>query len=76
MCLPEKLKLKEDISERTCSEWKDKDIEIDSPLEFHPRYMHCLISYGRKLAQTDFKNPYKTNQVCLNQVSKVAQANL
>jgi hypothetical protein len=32
---------------RTCSDWSEMDEKIDHPLQFHPRYMHCLIDYGR-----------------------------
>ncbi|WP_432199845.1 patatin-like phospholipase family protein [Erythrobacter sp. W53] len=30
----------------TCPEWQQIDIEIDDPIEFHKRYMRCLIAYG------------------------------
>jgi len=32
---------------RTCSDWSEMDERIDHPLQFHARYMHCLIDYGR-----------------------------
>ncbi len=32
----------------TCPEWQEVDIEIDDPIEFHKRYMRCLISYGEE----------------------------
>jgi hypothetical protein len=32
---------------RTCGEWTAEDKRIDRPLQFYPRYMHCLIDYGR-----------------------------
>jgi len=32
---------------RTCAEWKAIDRRLDAPLEFHPRFMRCLIDYGR-----------------------------
>jgi hypothetical protein len=32
---------------RSCSDWSDVDDKVDHPLQFHPRYMHCLIDYGR-----------------------------
>lgn len=32
---------------KTCAEWRAKDREIDNPIQFEPRYMRCLISYGR-----------------------------
>ncbi|MFC3173437.1 patatin-like phospholipase family protein [Novosphingobium bradum] len=33
--------------ERTCPEWKAIDQARDHPLEFHPRFMRCLVDYGR-----------------------------
>ena len=35
---------------RTCQEWHDADQQQDQPLQFYPRYMRCLISYGRHTA--------------------------
>ena len=32
---------------RTCKQWEAQDNRIDTPLEFHPRFMRCLIDYGR-----------------------------
>lgn len=32
---------------KTCAEWKAEDNVRDHPLEFHPRFMRCLIDYGR-----------------------------
>lgn len=32
---------------RTCAEWRQADVAIDDPVQFDPRYMHCLIAYGR-----------------------------
>ncbi|MBV7255599.1 patatin-like phospholipase family protein [Pacificimonas sp. WHA3] len=32
---------------RTCAEWRGVDMELDDPVEFHARYMRCLIIYGR-----------------------------
>lgn len=32
--------------EMTCREWRERDKEKSNPLEFHPRFMRCLISYG------------------------------
>lgn len=32
---------------KTCDAWRRLDDEIDKPFEFHPRYMRCLIAYGR-----------------------------
>jgi predicted patatin/cPLA2 family phospholipase len=31
----------------SCSEWKDEDERTMHPIQFFPRYMHCLIDYGR-----------------------------
>jgi predicted acylesterase/phospholipase RssA len=31
---------------RTCGEWNDMD-NLEKPTEFHPRYMRCLLEYGR-----------------------------
>jgi predicted patatin/cPLA2 family phospholipase len=31
---------------RKCGEWSDKDVELSRPIEFHPRYMNCVIAYG------------------------------
>lgn len=30
----------------TCRKWRERDKEKSDPLEFHPRFMQCLISYG------------------------------
>lgn len=35
---------------RTCRQWRAMDDSLDDPLEFHPRYMHCLVSYGEMRA--------------------------
>ena len=32
--------------EMTCAEWRKRDKEKSNPLEFHPRFMRCLINYG------------------------------
>lgn len=32
---------------RTCAQWKAEDNAREHPLEFHPRFMRCLIDYGR-----------------------------
>jgi hypothetical protein len=39
---------------KTCEEWSDVD-DVDHPLQFHPRYMHCLIDYGRARMRGDLK---------------------
>jgi hypothetical protein len=31
---------------KTCRQWRSADEAADAPLEFFPRYMHCLASYG------------------------------
>lgn len=33
---------------RNCRDWKERDISWDQPTEFHPRFMQCLIDYGRQ----------------------------
>lgn len=33
---------------KTCWQWRQEDERIDKPMEFFPRYMRCLIEYGRK----------------------------
>lgn len=38
---------------RTCAEWRDEDDDQDSPVEFHPRYMACLLDYGRTRAKVE-----------------------
>ena len=35
---------------KTCSEWEAEDTRLERPLEFHPRYMHCLVAYGASRA--------------------------
>lgn len=32
---------------KTCNEWRADDDRIDQPLEFHKRYMRCMIQYGK-----------------------------
>ncbi len=36
---------------RTCWQWRLEDERIDKPMEFFPRYMHCLAEFG--LAQEE-----------------------
>jgi hypothetical protein len=31
----------------TCTEWRAMDTDLEHPIQFHPREMHCLIDYGR-----------------------------
>ncbi len=46
----------------TCRQWREVDDSPinalgesqQTPVEFHPRYMHCLIAYGRSIAANDF----------------------
>ncbi len=33
-----------------CSEWAKLDVDLDDPVQFKPRYMRCLIDYGRARA--------------------------
>lgn len=37
----------------TCPEWLEYDRRVDRPLEFHPRYMHCLVDYGETRGRDD-----------------------
>jgi len=39
-----------------CKTWREIDEREDDPVEFHPRYMHCLVSYGRSLADERFSD--------------------
>ena len=32
--------------EKTCADWEKDDTRLDRPLEFHARYMHCVVAYG------------------------------
>ena len=32
--------------EMGCADWQKFDRDTDHPLEFHPRFMHCLVAYG------------------------------
>ncbi len=34
--------------EKICYQWQREDEAIDNPKEFFPRYMRCLIAYGRQ----------------------------
>jgi hypothetical protein len=36
---------------QTCPVWEQTDEEAERPLEFHPRYMRCLIVYGAEKAK-------------------------
>ena len=33
---------------KSCEEWREDDIADEDPVEFHRRYMRCLIEYGRE----------------------------
>jgi hypothetical protein len=33
---------------RTCEQWHDVDEQTLHPIQFFPRYMHCLIDYGQR----------------------------
>lgn len=33
---------------KTCNGWRAVDVAQDNPLQFHRRFMRCLIEYGRK----------------------------
>ena len=44
---PEALKKMTPEKSAKCAEWRSIDAERDSPVEFHPRYMQCLIAYGK-----------------------------
>lgn len=49
---------------KTCNEWRTIDDNLEDPLEFHRRYMRCLIEYGRKrgaILDWDFKGPASAN---------------
>ena len=35
---------------KTCAQWKADDDRLDHPVQFHKRYMRCLIAYGRTRA--------------------------
>ena len=37
----------------SCSEWKDEDDRTMHPIQFYPRYMHCLIDYGSRRGAAD-----------------------
>lgn len=39
-----------EATEQSCAAWKADDNRIDRPVQFHRRYMRCLISYGRSRA--------------------------
>jgi hypothetical protein len=38
---------------KTCAAWTEEDRQLLHPLQFYPRYMRCLIDYGRMRARKD-----------------------
>lgn len=42
-----------DKGEMSCAAWKQRDKELLNPIQFYPRYMRCLIDYGRTRAEAD-----------------------
>ena len=36
---------------KTCRQWRSEDESASQPLEFVPRYMHCIASYGAQDAK-------------------------
>jgi len=52
--LPISLQHVDDPDIADCASWEEIDRQRDNPVEFHPRYMHCLISYGRSVARKKF----------------------
>ncbi|GAB4471751.1 MAG: hypothetical protein OHK0018_01500 [Erythrobacter tepidarius] len=38
--------------EKICYQWQRDDEAIDNPKEFFPRYMRCLIAYGKQHPKT------------------------
>lgn len=34
----------------SCADWHARDRDLDHPIQFYPRYMHCMIHYGRERA--------------------------
>jgi len=47
--LPDILR-RDDDETRSCAAWRKVDDRVDQPVEFHARYMRCLIAYGRSVA--------------------------
>lgn len=35
---------------RTCAQWRESDVRERRPVQFHPRYMACVVAYGRARA--------------------------
>lgn len=38
---------------RSCRDWRAEDESTLHPIQFYPRYMHCLINYGQARGQAD-----------------------
>jgi patatin-like phospholipase len=38
---------------KTCAKWRERDRELVNPIQFFPRYMRCLISYGKMRARVE-----------------------
>jgi hypothetical protein len=36
---------------RSCDDWAEEDNRVEHPIEFHARYMHCLVEYGADRAR-------------------------
>jgi Patatin-like phospholipase len=37
---------------KTCGEWRNADANAYAPIQFYPRYMACVVAYGRSRART------------------------
>ncbi len=42
-----------DGQNKTCAEWRIEDKVLENPIQFHPRYMKCLIDYGKVTARRE-----------------------
>jgi hypothetical protein len=48
--------------EQTCSQWQKDDDKDGDPVQFHRRYMRCLIEYGRQRGKdADWDQPISTS---------------
>lgn len=43
---------------KRCAEWQAED-DLEKPTEFHPRYMRCLVAYGRARGAASAWNPVR-----------------
>jgi hypothetical protein len=43
-----------DSGTMSCKDWRARDRATMDPIQFYPRYMRCLIDYGRKRARDSF----------------------